>query len=158
MCERFFPLVAQLRRHGMSRHRPPIGGGKQRLCAAHLRHPGEDRFRAERVKPRPVISSRIDAAGHGAPLQPPQKFLPSATQNSIRRTLIDERRIGELRFGLKRASNIDASWSDTIRQDEGADRNPEALVVPPFHLFRIGGIEQETDELGLPMGSGLRKC
>jgi hypothetical protein len=30
----------------------------------------------------------------------------------------------------------------------------EALIVPRFHLFRCGGIEQETDEVGLPIGSG----
>jgi hypothetical protein len=43
----------------------------------------------------------------------------------------------------------------TIRQDEGADGNAEARVVPPFRLVRFGGSEQETDEFGLPMGSSL---
>jgi hypothetical protein len=39
-------------------------------------YPGEHRFRAEREAPASEFHPRIDAAGHGSPLETPQKLLP----------------------------------------------------------------------------------
>ncbi len=60
---------------------------------------------------------------------------PSATKTPFI-ARIGERSIGQSLIGLTRASDIAASRTGTIGQDEGADRrNPEALFVPPTTSF-----------------------